>query len=117
MARRHHITWTALLLALVLALAASGTPARAQSLDALRASGAVGERFDGLAVVRDTGASAQVRALVAQVNAKRGQIYAQRAAQQGVPAGQVGRVYAKQILQKAVPGTWFLNEAGQWVRK
>lgn len=117
MARRHHITWTALLLALVLALAAHGTPAVAQSLDALRASGAVGERFDGQAVVRDAGASAQVRALVAQVNAKRGQIYAQRAAQQGVPSGQVGRVYAKQILQKAAPGTWFLNEAGQWVRK
>lgn len=117
MARRHHITWTALLLALVLALAPNGTPARAQSLDALRASGAVGERFDGLAVVRDAGASAQMRALVAQVNAKRGQIYAQRAAQQGVPSAQVGRVYAKQILQKSASGTWFLNEAGQWVRK
>ncbi len=117
MARRHHITWTALLLALVLALAASGTPARAQSLDALRASGAVGERFDGLAVVRDPGASAQVQSVVQQVNQQRRQIYGQRASQQGVPIGQVGRVYAAEIMRNAPAGTWFLAENGQWGRK
>jgi uncharacterized protein YdbL (DUF1318 family) len=116
MGRRHGF-WTALLAAILLAMTLASGPAAAQSLDALRASGAVGERYDGLAAVRDPGASAQVRGLVDQVNAKRRQIYAQRAGQQGVPADQVGRVYAKEILQKAPPGTWFLNEAGQWVRK
>ncbi|MEE8248413.1 MAG: DUF1318 domain-containing protein, partial [Alphaproteobacteria bacterium] len=46
-------------------------PASAQSLDALRAGGVVGERFDGLAVVRDPGASAQVQELVQQINQER----------------------------------------------
>ena len=76
-------------LALIMTLAVA--PASAQSLDQLRKSGAVGERFDGLAVARE-GSSA--RAIVNQVNAKRQQIYKKRANQQGISVDQVGRVYA-----------------------
>ena len=91
-------------------------PAFAQSLDAARAAGQVGERFDGLAVVRP-GAPGSVRGLVDRVNRQRSQIYAKRAAEQKVPASQVGRLYAKQIAGKAPAGTWFLLENGQWKRK
>jgi uncharacterized protein YdbL (DUF1318 family) len=114
-------TWllalTPLLVVLAVALGPALGPASAQSLDALRAGGAVGERFDGLAVVRDPGASAQVQSLVNEVNQKRQQIYGQRASQQGVPVDQVGRVYAAEILRNAPAGTWFLGENGQWAQK
>ena len=116
MCRRHH-SWFAVLAAVVLAVAMAAGPAWAQSLDALRASGVVGERFDGFAELRDAGASQSVRSLVNQVNQKRRQIYVKDAAQQGVPVGQVGRVYAKQIMQRAPKGTWFLGESGRWTRK
>ncbi len=89
-------------------------PVWAQSLEALRLSGALGERYDGLVVVRQP--SAETNRLAAEINAQRQGIYKQRAAEQGVPADQVGRVYARQILDQAPKGTWFLTERG-WVQK
>lgn len=92
-------------------------PAIAQSLDALRKSGVVGERYDGYLVLRQANAPADVRSLVTQVNAKRKKIYEERAKQQNVPADQVGQVYAKEIFQSAPSGTWFLGADGRWVKK
>ena len=100
-------------LLLALLLAALGFAAQAQSLDALRASGAIGERYDGYAVARDSSAAG----IVSQVNSQRRQIYEQRAAQQKAPVEQVGRVYAGEIFQKAPPGTWLQDASGKWVRK
>lgn len=115
---RHPRRRTVLFMTLIaVALVALGqTPASAQSLNAARAAGQVGERFDGIAVVRGNAPGA-VRGLVDKVNAQRRQIYAKRAAEQKVPAAQVGRLYAKQIAGKAPAGTWFLLENGQWKRK
>ncbi len=115
--RRRHGSWFAVLAAVILAVTMAAGPAWAQSLDALRASGVVGERFDGFAELRGAGASQSARSVVNAVNQKRRRIYQQRAAQQGVPADQVGRVYAKQIMQRAPRGTWFLTESGRWTRK
>ena len=91
------------------------TLAGAADLDALRKSGAVGERFDGLAVVRDGDGTA--KKVVDAVNAKRSQIYADRAKEKGVPAVEVGKVYAKEIAEKAAAGTWFLGADGKWLQK
>lgn len=90
-------------------------PVHAASLGELRASGAVGERHDGFAVVRQNAAGAA--ALVAQVNAKRRQIYQQRATQQNTSVAAVGSVYAKQIFANAPSGTWFQSADGAWRRK
>ena len=108
--------WTALLL-LMLALAVPLTTTQAQDLDAARAQGVVGERYDGLAVVRDKNASAAIHNMVKTINAQRRQLYENRAASEGAPVDQVGRVYARQIFQSAPGGTWFLQENGQWVQK
>lgn len=89
------------------------TPAYADQLDSLRASGAVGEAFDGFARAREASANAFVK----QLNDQRRSIYAKRAEAQGVSADQVGRVYAAQIIQKAPKGTWLLGENGQWAQK
>ncbi len=106
-----------IMVALPVAAAAALFPvgAGAQSLNALRASGAVGEGYDGFARVRKAGGGA--RSVVDAVNAKRRAIYGERAKEQGTTADQVGRVYAMQILGKAPAGTWFLKESGKWVRK
>lgn len=89
-------------------------PAWAQSLESLRASGALGERYDGLVVVRQ--GSADANRVAGEVNAQRQAIYRQRASEQGVAWDQVGRVYARQIFDQAPKGTWFLTEQG-WVQK
>ena len=106
------------LAALAMALAVIGLvapDAKAQSLNQFRASGHIGERFDGYCVARSNHAS--VLKVVKSVNAKRQKIYAKRAREQGVKIGQVGRVYAKQIIQKAPAGTFILQANGKWVRK
>jgi len=101
------------LIAVMLAAGSFVASATAQSLDDLRVSGAVGERFDGLAVARDPSAANTVT----EINAKRKKIYAERAASQGVTAEQVGQVFAKEILQKAPAGTWFQAPDGTWAQK
>ncbi len=103
----------AIFIAAFLALALAAAPAVAQSLDQLRASGAVGERYDGYVQALDSGSGA----FVDQVNAKRLKIYAQRAAQESASVDQIGRVYARQIFAKAPPGTKFLQENGSWIAK
>lgn len=90
------------------------TPAWAQSLESLRASGALGERYDGLVAVRQ--ASADASRIAGEVNAQRQALYKKRAAEQGVGWEQVGRVYAQQIFTQSPKGTWFLTEQG-WVQK
>lgn len=96
-------------IALLLGLTAA---AAAQSLDSLRASGAVGERFDGMAVARDSSAAGVVN----KVNQQRLQIYQDRARQEGVSVQQVGEVYANQIRRSAPSGTWFQDRSGRWQR-
>jgi uncharacterized protein YdbL (DUF1318 family) len=105
------------MLALPLALLATGAAAQSRVLDGPRASGAVGERYDGYAVVRDRSQAASLGSLVDRVNAERREVYAKRAAAERVPVDQIGRVYAAEIFRSAPPGTWFLQESGQWVRK
>jgi uncharacterized protein YdbL (DUF1318 family) len=108
------------LLTLWMALFVLATPpawAQTRPLDAPRAAGTVGERYDGMAVLRDTAAPATVRALVDQANAERSALYKQRAAAENVTPDAVGRIYAQEILKAAPPGTWFLQESGQWTKK
>ncbi len=91
-------------------------PALAGALDDPRASGAVGERFDGFLELRDASA-AGAKAKVAETNKKRRKIYEKRASAKGVEVAQVGQVYAQQIMGKAPKGTWFLKKNGKWIQK
>lgn len=91
--------------------------ARAQGmLDAARAAGQVGERFDGYAAVHGA-APANVQSLVQQVNGERRALYAERAAAQKVPVEAIGRIYAAEILRKLPPGSWVFGEDGRWRQK
>jgi uncharacterized protein len=85
-------------------------------LDQLRRSGAVGERYDGLLVVRSQG-DAAARAVADQVNAQRSAIYEAQAKRENADVRDVGKIYALEIAGKAPAGTWFLGEDGKWVQK
>ena len=97
-------------------VAASHAQDSARLLDAPRAAGQVGERFDGYAVARGS-IPAAVNAILLQVNGQRSTVYADRARAQGATADIVGRIYAAEIIRLAPPGTWFLSEAGTWTQK
>jgi uncharacterized protein len=114
--RRRFGLWLASCALIVMMAPAAFAQGEGRLLDAPRAAGLVGERFDGLAVARGS-LPPDVAALVARVNAERSALYAQRAAAQGVPALEVGKVYAAEILKSAPAGTWFLAENGQWTRR
>jgi hypothetical protein len=110
---RRWFSLLSLLAVATLALPLLSGPVSAQTLDELRASGKVGERYDGFAVARDPSAAD----LVAEVNARRRGVYEQRAAEQGVSVEAVGAVYAKEIVDQVPAGTWVLTADGEWRRK
>ncbi|MGE0665580.1 MAG: YdbL family protein [Sphingomonadales bacterium] len=99
------------------AVLSTAAQAQAKPLDAPRAAGTVGERYDGYAVVRDADASADIRKLVEDSNAERRKVYQDQAASTGAPAEEVGKVYASQIMAAAPAGWWFQGADGTWVQK
>lgn len=102
------------------ALLLGAQPAAAQNekpLDAPRAAGVVGERYDGYAVLRDANAPQAVKDMVVKVNERRKSFYAKRAAEDKVPEAAVGKIYAQQIIKRAPAGTYFLDESGKWTRR
>lgn len=110
---RRRFALLSLLLAAGLVVAPLAAPAAAQSLDELRASGRIGERFDGFAEARDSALADQV----AEINAKRRAIYQEQASKQGVSVEQVGKVYAGEIIKQLPSGAWILTADGQWRQK
>lgn len=95
---------------------APGAHAQAKPLDAPRAAGQAGERFDGYAVARP-GAPADVAALIERVNGERRALYTARAKEQNVPVDAIGRIYATEIAKSVPAGTWLLGEDGKWTQK
>lgn len=119
---REYLPWNLRKLAVLLCtvaalLTAAGVIAEERPLDAPRAQGLIGERFDGYAVVHDSKASAAIRSLVDNTNNERRKIYEKQAAATKAPVEEVGKVYAAEILQKAPAGTWFQGADGRWTQK
>ena len=102
------------LLAVALVLAA---PAAAQTpaVDAARASGAVGERYDGyLGYV--IAPSAALRKQVDAVNIRRRSLYSSLAASKGVSPQEVGITAACSLLRRIGAGEYYLPGQGRWQR-
>ncbi len=113
-------------LSLFLLLAASGwmalalvfgfssvSPALGQSLKTELSNGNVGERYDGYLQARNNSA----QSLVNSINAQRKTLYEKRAKELGQPVSVVGKVYAKELYDRAASGTWFLLEGDVWSQK
>ena len=102
----------AMLIAAVLAVASS---ASALDLDGAKRQGLIGERPDGyVEVVGD--ASPDVRALAADVNAKRRAAYEKIARQNGAPLADVAKIAGKKLIDGAPAGT-YVKIKGSWVKK
>ncbi len=102
--------WMAL--ALVCGLS-SVNPALGQSLKTELSNGNVGERYDGYLQARNNSA----QSLVNSINAQRKKLYEKRAKELGQPVSVVGKVYAKELYDRAAGGTWFLLEGDVWSQK
>jgi uncharacterized protein YdbL (DUF1318 family) len=105
------------LLAAYLVLLGFLPAAEAANLDQYRSQGIIAERYDGMVEIRSNNAPAEAQRIVSEVNAKRSAIYRKRAASQGVPVEEVGKVYASEIAQKAPAGTYIKKADGSYIRK
>ncbi|MFA5040181.1 MAG: YdbL family protein [Bdellovibrionales bacterium] len=101
------------LIALLGMLAAS--PALALDLHQARSSGLVGEKADGFAVALSQ--TAEVKALVADVNAKRSQEYARISKQNGQSVDVVAKLAFQQIVAGLAPGSLYQGADGSWKKR
>ena len=102
-----------LLLALMAAVpAAAQTPA----VDAARASGAVGERYDGYVGVAAP-VSAAVRSQLTSINIQRRSLYSRLAASKGASPRDVGITAGCQLLTRVSVGEAYMLGDGVWRRR
>jgi len=108
---------------LLIALAFVPAVAFALTLDEARAQGLVGEDWTGYVAAVAANPSAEVKALIADVNAKRKTVYEQIAkqnstAQDPVTADDIARIGAPKVFEKAASGTYIRTAAGEpWKKK
>ena len=88
---------------------------RLPSIDAHKASGAIGENNRGFVEVRDGGGDSA--SVIAAENADRELVYAAIAKQSGTSPSVVGAARAKQIATNSAPGVWLQAETGTWYKK
>ena len=100
-----------------LALALAAGPAVAQdAVIAARASGIVGERYDGYLGAAGP-LSPALRAQVGAINIKRRSLFSNLASRRGVTAQDVGVAAACALLGRVAVGEVYLLEEGQWRRR
>ena len=101
---------------LILAVAVAA-PAFAQTpaVDAARAAGVIGERYDGYLGVAAP-ASAAVRSQVATINIHRRSLYSRLAASKGVSPQDVGITAGCQLLARLGIGESYMLADGSWRR-
>jgi len=102
---------------LLLLAVAAAVPAAAQTpaVDAARAAGIVGERYDGYVGVAAP-ASAAVRSQVATINLQRRSLYSRLAASKGVSPQDVGITAGCQLLARIGVGEAYMWADGAWRR-
>lgn len=104
-----------LLATLVLAGSLIALPALALDLQQARASGMVGEKLDGYIAALNP--SADVSALVADVNAKRKAEYARISSKNGQPVEVVAKLAAQEIVNGLPKGASYQGPDGSWKTK
>jgi uncharacterized protein YdbL (DUF1318 family) len=105
---------TLLLFAALMVGAAAG--AQTPAVDAARASGIVGERYDGYLGLAAP-ASAALRGQVATINIRRRALYTRLAASKGVSPQEVGITAGCQLLARVAVGQAYLATDGRWRRR
>ena len=107
--------WIIALLCVSLAVAVAG-PVLAGGLADAKAAGHIGEKLDG--TLGPVGSpSTDVKALIAEVNAKRQAKYAEIAKQSGADLAEVGQRAGRKAIGKTAPGNYIESPGGGWTKK
>jgi uncharacterized protein YdbL (DUF1318 family) len=91
--------------------------ALADALDDAKSAGLVGERLDGYLGVVDSGAPADVKRLVEQINAEREAKYAEITKEHGAPVTAVAQIAGEKLIRRAGSGEYVMGADGQWRQK
>ncbi len=79
--------------------------------------GLVGEANTGYIAAVQSPASAEVRALIAEVNEKRKARFAQTAKKTGTTVPQVANRFYELAVQKTASGHYYQDSGGRWLKK
>ncbi len=82
-----------------------------------KAQGLVGEANTGYIAAVQSPASAEVRALIADVNAKRKAQFSETAKKTGATPAQVAYRFYELAVQRTAPGNYYQDAGGQWKKK
>jgi uncharacterized protein YdbL (DUF1318 family) len=105
------------LLAAVTALScATAAPAQTPAVNAARAAGLVGERYDGYLGI-SAAVPANVRSQVASINIQRRSLYSNLAASKGVSPNDVGITAGCELLGRVAVGEAYMLMDGAWRRR
>ncbi len=92
-------------------------PVFAQTLQDAKEQGLIGEQRDGYLGLVTSAVSAEIRALVANINAQRRERYQQIAQQNGIEVRQVAALAYEKAVEATQPGHFIQDSAGNWIRK
>lgn len=82
-----------------------------------KAQGLVGEANTGYIAAVQTPVSADVRALIADVNGKRKASFESTARKTGATVAQVANRFYELAVQKTAPGYYYQDTSGRWQKK
>ena len=82
-----------------------------------KADGLIGEQADGYIGLVAQNAPADIRKLVADVNAQRKAGYQKIAEKQGTSLSEVEKVGGNTAIEKTLPGNYIRDASGTWYRK
>jgi uncharacterized protein YdbL (DUF1318 family) len=105
-----------LLFAALALLIAGPVAGQTPAVDAARAAGAVGERYDGYVGIAGP-VSATVQNQVSRINIQRRSLYSNLAASKGVSPSDVGVTAGCQLLARVRVGEAFMLGDGKWRRR
>jgi uncharacterized protein YdbL (DUF1318 family) len=91
--------------------------AAAADLSTAKSQGWIGEQANGYLGLVRSGAPADIRALVADVNKKRKARYQQTANKHGTALREVEKVGGKTTIAKTAPGNFIKDASGRWRKK
>jgi uncharacterized protein len=92
-------------------------PSWGLTLEEAKAQGMVGEQPNGYLGIVQPGASAEVQALINDVNQKRRQMYTDIARRNSTKLEAVEMLAGKTAIDNTRPGNFIRSPSGQWVKK
>jgi uncharacterized protein len=105
-----------LILILALLVAAPAAVAQTPAVNAARAAGIVGERYDGFLGIAGP-VSPAVRSQVGAINIQRRSLYSNLAANRGASPAEVGITAGCELLARVAVGEVYLWADGKWRRR